>query len=332
MKLRVSCFGKLRIFADFVEPTHRTGFSDELRQWLVAATAASEPSSSQQEDGETQQCYRVVWPHSRGKKLLVAILWNSRDQVGRSFPFCVYTELPVRKLRLERVAALPLVLDPLWDQLLRIASNGAGQPWVELEGSQLDVTEVQQKIKKARLDFDPKSVPEDLLEKRLVAIEAERFATCCLGPDGRALWPHMVAGLENLGMELLGAEPLIALRLPGTQEIDSRSQAAFWLRLIETLAGGDAGALPSLFLSVGDGGRTGLWLLFREPLQADLPLLFGDGPAHDYLLDLRLREKSPSAAELGVAPPNAAEGLEWHPGMTCLELAQLSRGDSHANV
>src|SRR5690606_12175025 len=129
-KLRVSCFGKLPIFPDFLEPVHRTRARDDLRQWLAAG--AGRPSSGADGSGLPRRAYRVVWPVRGGKEIIIALIWSSSDAVGRSFPFALYTQARPRRLGIASAADLPFAAEPVWSRLEEIASTEEGVPWVDL--------------------------------------------------------------------------------------------------------------------------------------------------------------------------------------------------------
>src|SRR5690606_4770515 len=133
-KLRVSCFGKLPIFSDFIEPVHRTRARDDLRQWRAAgagrpprgaAGPGRAPRASRRADGSglPRRAYRVVWPVRGGKEIIIALIWSSSDAVGRSFPFALYTQARPRRLGIASAADLPFAAEPVWSRLEEIAST-----------------------------------------------------------------------------------------------------------------------------------------------------------------------------------------------------------------
>jgi type VI secretion system ImpM family protein len=300
--LRVGCFGKLRIFSDFVEPVHKVDFGQALRQWLVAAVGGEGPRLEEDGGGEGT-VYRFLWPQEDGKEALVGVLWSSRDAVGRWFPFTLFTQLPLKRLGARLLEELPLAVHPLWVALQELALHRSGKPYPELAPGDAPVQELQKQVMDARV-ASPASAPlRGEFEESLRSLKALSLLEALFSPAFWVFYPRAAWVLIDAVRALRadgGIGSAVALRLPASPELNAAYQAGFWLRSVERLGAGRIRRPPVIFLPLREAVEKGIWLLWREPVALDLQVLMGRAAGHSFLGDLRRID--PSAAP-GDEPP-----------------------------
>lgn len=286
---RVSCFGKLPFFSDFIEPVHRTGFGSELREWLQGAVGHQD--AHRINERALPLVYRFAWPLHGGREVLVGVLWSSADAVGRWFPFCLYTEIPVKKLGLAALEELPVALAPIWEELQGLAVHADGRSWTEIGPGEASQAEVQKRLLDFRLEVGPDRQHGVTLDQALEAYEALDYLERLFTASFWVFYPRAAWSLVDLG-RTLAEVPTAALgvRLPASESISQVVQAGFWLRSLRCLSGEGFTRLPTLFLPLRSESERGVLVLFRDPLPHDLQVLFGNLGGHDYLTDLRRLE------------------------------------------
>lgn len=314
MKLTVSLFGKLRIFSDFIEPIHRAGFGEELREWLLGGSRSDEILS------DPRLAFRLAWPRPEARRLLAAVLWASSDSVGRSCPFALFSEIPPRKLKVRSLAEWPLSLAAVWDGLEEIAAADSGRRWVELEANQSAPLDIQAAVRAARLRVSPRKGWVDTLEEDLARWPARDFLAALLGPEGEDRFASLAWRLAEAARSLPEDEdPTLALRLPAARGFPVESVAGFWLEVIAGLAEHRLEKPPVMALPAAAAHDRGILILFRDLIGADFDLLFGRGEQHRYLVDLlgeggapaggtRARGAAPAAGAAPVAGAAPAAG------------------------
>jgi len=295
-KLRVSCFGKLPIFSDFIEPVHRTRARDDLRQWLAAG--AGRPSSGADGSGLPRRAYRVVWPVRGGKEIIIALIWSSSDAVGRSFPFALYTQARPRRLGIASAADLPFAAEPVWSRLEEIASTEEGVPWVDLSTGTIAPRSVQETLAHARIVPERSLSPRSLRAARLLAADASQ-AFECLGPAAnRQSFARVLVRLAGV-VSAITRGGTAAIRLPRNEPMNALLHATFWLELVSGIARKKS-PLPVLFVPLGRADDARAWLFYRDPLPVDIPVLFGLQSGHAWMDDLGAPE---SGADPALRPP-----------------------------
>ncbi len=324
-KAPVSCFGKLPFFSDFIEPVHSTGFSPQLRRWLEEAVGYQD--TQRLNERALPLVYRFSWPIKKGKELIVGVLWSSSDSVGRWFPFCLFTEIPTKKLGLQSVEDFPTVLAPIWDELQSLAVSPQGKLWTECTTEDASQAEVQKKLLDHKLIIPKSEDTLRVLEEALQAHSALDFLERLFTASFWVFYPRAAWGLVDVGRSLGEVDnAAVGVRLPASESVSGIVQAGFWLRSLKKLSGDRLDRLPTMFLPLRSESERGVLLLFRDPLPHDLQVLFGDLGGHDYLADFR-RLEVPSVEPQGLEDFVELLQKKVAREITALDLASLDLGE-----
>lgn len=325
-KVPVSCFGKLKIFSDFIEPVNKTGYGQELREWVVSAVGSEGPRLGQATLSPT--FYRMAWPIRDRKEIIAGALWPSRDAVGRWFPFCIFTQVARSKLGIKSLQELPLAMSSLWYRLEQLALHPSGKIWPDLEPGEASEREIQKAVMDARIAVRNDEPQFSRFEDTLRGLGALEFLEKLFSPSFWVFYPRAAWILVDITRAMAQERNLaVGLRLPASEELSAAHQAAFWLRMLERLTG-DAlrDRYPVVFLPVRSAAEKGIWLLFREPMSWDLHLLFGGDREHDYLHDLR-RHDAPAGNDRGFDDFVNLLQKKMTRDLNALDLADLPIGE-----
>lgn len=306
VKLTASLFGKLRVYADFIEPTHRVRYGGELREWLTRGAEKGAAGLDAQEPS------RLLWPDDRGRRAIAAVVWASADAIGRRFPFCLFSEVPLRKLAARSAADWPSLVAPVWDGLAALATCGGGRSWTAADRDGVAVEEVRDRVGRARIlcpRDPPPSGPFSAISARRE--EGDAFLSRLLGAAHPVLFPRTVASLAGVARGLTGREPSpVAVCLRASEQVAPEDQAAFWLGSIEGMAGSRQERAPGLWLPPRARPDSGLWILYRPWLPLDAGVIFGADAPHSWLVDLRRPDVPVAFSASGAGGFGGLEGFE----------------------
>ncbi|MBU0640945.1 MAG: DUF2094 domain-containing protein [Planctomycetes bacterium] len=289
-------YGKLPFYAEYrrleVSPGTPTAFSqwmDEGRLAWAKATVGGTPGSVQ------SSRILIHWPGTR--EIVVASLWDSRDSLGRIFPFTLFVVCPADALGgdpLERWTAATAIHEELDAAHAGLAALGRG-------GS--DFYRMYQKraitLRPDNLDQRVKQFYEQA--GRISA--ADWFAAAGLDDTDAGTWfASLSRRIERWRAEsALTGE--LALSCPLARGTPHHIQALLWLGLIAPFSR-HAGKDPSLVVPMEHAsGPTALHVLTRDPLADDFQLLTTDTSHYHYVEQLG---RLPATAD--DAPPTANGG------------------------
>ncbi len=261
-------FGKIPGKADFVRVGESDGQTRQFESWLDDSCLRLRESALELPDAAV----RFIVHGAGESTAMVGILRRSRDSVGRSFPFSVFTSLDWRAVQ-HRWSALPVAMWPTLeasDQLIADAAH-------------LDVEAVRRRVQTL---WTPGS--EDLEEADAVCRKVLE-QTPWLEVVQRVLGPttaieHASYAFRTLRAAL--ARPQGAFECPIDVDVD----LFFWLELVRRLARSDSMTLvwteeptPRLIVSVG------------QPIHVLLVALATVGKEHSQIWPLRTQR--PAALE-----------------------------------
>lgn len=297
-------YGKLPLYAEYrrleVSPGAPTAFS----QWMDAGRLAWVRSPAKSESGATRAAHMLVGlPEQR--EAIVASVWDSRDNLGRVFPFAFFVVCAPEALgsdAVERWVAAKSIYR-LFDQLYaRLHSLGSGGDFYRL-------------FRKHLVDLRP----DDLGQRaRALREDAARITVEpwfeALGLDGQVTPAAWSAGLlrraERWESQSSGLAEM-ALSCPLARGISYEAQVAVWLEWLGGLFK-KAGRLPWMIVPPEDDRPAPtLNLVMRDLLPEDYQLLTTDDHSYSYMEDLSSLPASEGGAPLPSADTPTGSVLTW---------------------
>ena len=295
-------YGKLPFYAEYrrleVSPGTPTAFS----QWLDAGRLAWVRSSAKSEKGATRAS-RLLVGLPDTKEAIVASLWDSRDNLGRVFPFAFFVVCPPELLggdpveRWVAASAIHCSFDQLYT---RLHSLGSGGDFYRL---------YQKHVITLR--------PEDLGDRvREIREEAARITVGPwfkdLGLDGDVDPAAWFAGLLRRAERWKSQSSALAnmaVSCPLARETSCGAQVVLWLEWLGGVVK-KARKMPWIVVPQADNqcGAT-LSLVMRDLIPDDYQLLTTDDRSYGYVESLA----SPPAAESAAPPADPPNGsaLTW---------------------
>jgi hypothetical protein len=289
-------YGKLPMYAEYRRLEVSPGLPTTFSQWMDAGRLAWVQSPTKTPHGVTCNC-RLLLRLNDPKELIVARLWDSRDSLGRVFPFAFFVTCPADALgdspatRWNAARAVHDQLEAVHGEVSALGSGGDFYKRFHKRGVDLRPAEPTERSASALSAAD-----------RLDAGEVFRgWAPNELDP---AAW---AGGLARRCERWRGpALPESALRLPLSPKHDALAQETAWLRWIEPLAA--RGGRPiSIIDSSESTGVNAMTLLFRDLTPGDFQFATSDADAHPD----QERLSRPPPGESGVGSPPEGSLASW---------------------
>jgi hypothetical protein len=283
-------YGKLPMYAEYRRLEVSPGLPTAFSQWMDAGRLAWVQSPSKTAHGVTHAC-RLLLRLADPRELVVARLWDSRDSLGRVFPFAFFVTCPADALgecaaqRWISACSIHDQLDAAHGEVAALGSGGDFYKRFQKRGVELRPA-----------DSAERSSAAQAAAERIDASEVFRgWAPTDLDP---AAW---TGGLARRCERWRAASspPESALRLPLSPKHDSRAQEITWLRWIEPLAA-RSGRPMSIIESADSGGARAMTLLFRDLVPGDFQFATSDADAHPD--QERLSRPPPGDSVSGAAP------------------------------
>jgi hypothetical protein len=295
-------YGKLPFYAEYRRLELAPGAPTAFSQWLDAGRLAWVRSPAKSEKGATRAS-RLLVGLPDTKEAIVASLWDSRDNLGRVFPFAFFAVCPPELLGrdpVERWVAASAV-HRSFDQLYaRLHSLGSGGDFYRL---------YQKHMVTLR--------PEDLGERvRALREEAARILVApwfrALSLDGEVAPAAWFAGLRRRAERWKSQSSALAnmaVSCPLARGTSCGAQVVLWLEWLGGLLK-TTRRMPWLIVPQ-EGERCGgaLSVVLRDLLPDDYQLLTTDDRSYSYVENLA----APPTAE-GAAPaadPPDGSVLSW---------------------
>ena len=245
-KTKLSCFGKLPSYGDFISLNSDGPGAQRLSRWLQEGVSTQRTGLP----GPRDQYHHFVWPVRGSRKTLIGVMWPSADAAGRRFPFAVFSELPtnlVDKLGCQRLIAA----EPIWRKIHELFAHvqtltNANEQYKHLQDAKLP----------------PLNSPEQVM-----ASHTERMATPVLQGTLRTALAVHTHELMQFADQVAQAPPDIefAVRSKLHGQIDGDIEACSWLSILETRTGRREGASP-LFVRVHPSASEQSLIEFRRDL------------------------------------------------------------------
>lgn len=298
-------YGKLPIYAEYRRLELSPGTPTTFSQWMDAGRLAWVRSSTKSEIGTTRAS-RLLVGLPGAKQAIVANVWDSRDSLGRAFPFAFFVVCPSEVLGsdpVERwVAAVNIYrsFDGLYAQLHSLGSGGSFYRFYQKHTIALQPEDLARRVRSLREDA--------------ARIAAEPWFDQ-LALDGEVAAARWFAGLLHRGQRWTarsGALTDMAVSCPLARGFPYETQVVLWLEWLGGLFK-KIGKTPWLVVPMEhEQSAPALSLLLRDLLPDDYQLLTTDDHAYGYVEHL----SSPPAVEVEAAAPEAVEAptgslLEW---------------------
>ncbi|MFH1745844.1 MAG: hypothetical protein ABIG44_02250 [Planctomycetota bacterium] len=271
-------YGKLPLYAEYRRLEVAPGTSTSFSRWLDEGRLAWVRSKPEKERGSTRNT-RVVfrWPDSRD--IVLASIWDSRDSLGRIFPFVFFTVCPRESLgehRLQRWAACLAMHERFSKSHARLAVLSSGGDFYRLYNKQ---------IFPIRPDDVAKRAASLLEETRKITLE-DWFEAAPLGDIKPGEWfASLLRRMERWKTQPESVKQL-ALSCPLAAGIPCDVQAVIWLEWVATLPGVDH-IEPWLVLPPADApAPRHMQVIFRDLIPEDFQLLTTDADTYGYVEDL----------------------------------------------
>ena len=300
--LVLRAYGKLPFYAEYRRLEVAPGVPTMFSQWLDegrlarARSVANHPRDAAATGGVRTSRVVFRWPGAR--EWVIATIWDSRDSLGRRFPFVLFVTCPPDWLGeepLDRAVAC-LWLHQRFDVLHgRLATLGSGGDFYRLYQKQL---------------LAPR--PDDLatrtqtLRAQARQIQADQWLPAAgLGQVPPAAWSASL--MRSVERWRTAATPASgpALACPLAAGIDPAVQTLFWLDWLVQVGVAEKREW-SLITSLPDAGGPGrLYVLLRDLLPGDYQLLSTEAGAYGYVEDLAQvpAQDPPEGGTPDLAPP-----------------------------
>ena len=271
----VRAYGKLPFYAEYRRLEISPGAPTVFSQWLDAGRLAWAKSPSKSAEGSVRSLRAVVRVPG-GKELVVASLWDSRDSLGRTFPFCFFVI----------VSADALGADPI-EQL--ISAWGIQAKFDEFYGEIRSLSGGGDFYRMFRQRVVP-TRPADLAERVRAVMEAARAIPAAAW---LSRWVHNVPGDRSgwfagaaAKTEWFRSHPQsmgdAAMSFPLAAGFPVAAQAAMWLDWASPSLS-KLGKAATIIAPAQESGSSSVHLIIRDVVPDDFQLLTNDDGAYGYV-------------------------------------------------
>lgn len=294
-------YGKLPFYAEYRRMEVSPGTPTLFSQWLDAGRLAWARSATAGGKGALRGS-RLLIQLPDTKESIVARLWDSRDSLGRVFPFAFFIVCPPEALGAEPVARWTAALsvcecfERFHAELGQLARGGN---FYKVYG-------------KRAIPIRPDDAAErtERLRRAAAAVSGRDWFKA-ISLDGEIDAGRWFSALAHRARRWQAKPALLAdqaLRCPLAQGIAYEAQAALWLEWIGRF-GKKAARMPAIIVpAAGDAGPASLHLIARNLLPDDYQVMTTDDRTYGYVDDLAGAQQH--ADDAPVDPPTG--GLsEW---------------------
>ncbi len=272
-------YGKLPIYAEYRRLELAPGAPTVFSQWMDAGRLSWVRSAGKSEAGTTRAS-RMLVGLPDAKEAIVAGVWDSRDNLGRVFPFAFFVACPAQALgedpieRWVAASAIHRVFDQVYAQLPALGSGG----------------DFYRRHRKQMITLRPENLDEQV---RAVRRDAARIMVepwfNALALDGEVTAANWFAGLLRRGerwkSQASGLAEL-AVSCPLARGIPYGPQVVLWLEWLGGLFK-KIGKTPWVVVPPEDErAAPTLNLVIRDLLPEDYQLLTTDDRSYNYVENL----------------------------------------------
>lgn len=299
-------YGKWPLYAEYRRLELAPGVSTAYSQWLDAGRLAWMHAASRFEQPARMTHCRLLLRVPNSRELVVASVWDSRDNVGREFPFSFFITCPAEALgadALEIFASTVFVwelFDSYYAELRRLTSGDFYKAF-------------QKRSIAPKRDDLPERVRAILEQAAKIDAEAW-FAANGVKEQSPADWFGALVRRGQRWQQTPNAAAQLAVTCPLAAGIPSEAQVCIWLRWFEPFAR-QAGKPAWLITPGRDHSAAGLLHLgLRDLLPEDFQLMTAQAGEYGYVENLLRAPKSvDGSSEAGAAVEPAPRGplLSW---------------------
>lgn len=298
-------YGKLPMYAEYRRLELSPGTPTVFSQWLDAGRLAWVKSQTKSDAGVTRPS-RLILQLPDAKEIVIASLWDSRDSLGRVFPFCFFVSCPpdaLGRTPLEQWGAaitLHRTFDRFHSEIASLGSGGDFYSRYQKRTIPLRSDDGPARIESLRADAG--RIPADAWLEGLTGLNDEAAITRWLG--------ELVRRSQRWTSQA-GAAQELALSLPLAAGLPYGPQVVLWLEWLAPLLE-RVGRSPWLVAPSDTAkGAAAVCLMLRPPMVEDFQLFTTDAGRYNYVEQL-----SPplnSSADATLPPVAALQGqvLDW---------------------
>ncbi|MFO0840152.1 MAG: hypothetical protein U1D55_16715 [Phycisphaerae bacterium] len=290
-ELVLRAYGKLPFYAEYRRLELAPGLPTVFSQWMDAGRLAWAKAPSRQASGVTRTA-RLMLALPEAREFVLASVWDSRDSLGRAFPFSFFITCPVEALGadpLARFVAAGALQKAFSSFHAELSSLGRGGDFYK---------HYQRRILTVKPDG---AAPAQAREQAVKLDAAGWMAALGLTPAAAEAWRASLARKRARWISQPETFAETAISLPLAPGLSLEAQAAVWLMWLES---------PLMKLShpfslvLPDESRPPLrlHLLARKLLPDDFQLVTTDDASYGYVENLT---PQPGAGASGDPVPTA---------------------------
>jgi hypothetical protein len=263
----VRAYGKLPMYAEYRRLEVSPGTPTEFSGWLDEGRLAWVQSTGSQGTSGSMRASRMMLQLPGAKEAVVASIWDSRDSLGRVFPFCFFIVCAPDALggsvveRWVSAAGLFQYFDRLYSELTRLGGGGDFYKMFRGRTTIIRPDDLDEKKREMTASAAQIASQDWYAALKLNRVPGEKwFPALARRAQGWVSDPSSVAAK--------------ALAIPLAESFSTDQQALIWLHWIERVAA-KSGRMPWVIApspSAHDSGAR-LSVLLRDVLPHDFQLL-----------------------------------------------------------
>jgi hypothetical protein len=290
----VRAYGKLPMYAEYRRLEVAPGTATLFSRWMDEGRLAWAKSPTRSPHGATRPT-RLMVRLPETKEAIIASVWDSRDSLGRVFPFAFFVVTPIDALganplvQWTAAASLHRAFDRMHGELSTLGTGGDFYRHYAKRSVPLRGEDLEERVN---------ALYEDA---RQVGIE-EWFGG--LGLDKSVTPAAWFDGLMRRADRWRAQPPSLAeaaLSCPLAAKLSYGAQLVVWLQWIGPLLQ-KSGRTPWIVMPAENSAASSVTLLIRDLLPDDFQLLTSDADAYGYV------------EKLAAVPAGAGEALRAAPG------------------
>jgi len=303
-QILLRAYGKLPLYSEYRRLELAPGLPTTFSRWLDEGRLAWMRGAAAREAGAVQTS-RVIFRAADSREVVVASVWDSRDSLGRVFPFSFFITCPVEALGATSaqrwVSALSLFRT--FDRAhLELSTLCAGGDFYR-QYRQRAVT-----IPDGELDSRVETIRSDAARPPA----AEWFDAAAL--DSSIALADWLASLQYRANRWRSQPQLaqeLAVSFPLSSSVPAGVQVLMWLDWLEPLIS-KVGRTPVIFAPGDDAGNGRcLHVLLREPMPDDFQLLTSDQSSYGFVEHLETAPPTTAGAAPAPAEPPTGSFAQW---------------------